>query len=266
MKVVLLKLGGSLITDKTKKFTANLSVIKNLCRQIKEALDYDNNLRLVIGNGGGSFPHYPALKYQMSQGIKTAKQLRGFCEVADAAARLNRMIVAELLAAGVNAFSLNPSSMIVARNGSIKDFFIEPVVSLINLNITPVIYGDIVCDEKMGSAIFSTEKLLTEIAFQLKNRGFNVTKAIHNGITEGVLDSDGKIIEKINKNNFVKIKNSLKGASGYDVTGGMLHKVEESLKLAKEGIKSVIINGSTHRSLLKNALLGKRIKGTSIGY
>ena len=69
-KLIIVKLGGSLITDKTKPFTARMEIIADLAQQIKEALDEDKNLSLIIGNGGGSFPHYPAVKYQMNDGIK----------------------------------------------------------------------------------------------------------------------------------------------------------------------------------------------------
>jgi len=58
-KIVLIKLGGSLITNKQKPFTPKISVIDDLSRQIKEALDEDKSLQLIIGNGGGSFPHCP---------------------------------------------------------------------------------------------------------------------------------------------------------------------------------------------------------------
>ena len=47
-KLIFLKLGGSLITDKAKPYTAKYDVISDLARQIKEALDEDNKIKLVI--------------------------------------------------------------------------------------------------------------------------------------------------------------------------------------------------------------------------
>jgi isopentenyl phosphate kinase len=44
-----------------------------------------------------------------------------------------------------------------------------------------------------------------------------------------------------------------------------MHKVEESLELAKKGISSLIISGISEKNLLKKALLGKKVTGTSIG-
>jgi hypothetical protein len=51
---------------------------------------------------------------------------------------------------------------------------------------------------------------------------------------------------------------------GFDVTGGVLHKVKESLYLTKYEIKSFIINGTGKKNLLKKALLGEKVLGTWI--
>ena len=61
---MLLKLGGSVITDKTQPFTARTDVIERLAREIKNALDErGDDLQLIIGHGAGSFGHPLAEKY-----------------------------------------------------------------------------------------------------------------------------------------------------------------------------------------------------------
>jgi len=263
-KIILIKLGGSLITDKQKPFTPKISIIDDLSRQIKEALEIDQNLQLVIGNGGGSFPHYPALKYQMNQGIKRDEQKLGFCLVQDAASRLNRIVVDSLLRHNLKAVSLSPSSMIITRKGKIKRIFSYPLFSILNLGLIPVTYGDIVFDEENKSFILSTERILNFLALFLKKKGFKVNKVIHSGVTQGVLDEKGRTVKKITLKNFSQIKKNLYRTLGFDVTGGMLHKVEESLRLTKHKIKSFIINGTVKKDLLKNALLGEKVEGTWI--
>jgi len=262
--IILLKLGGSLITDKSKPFTARMHIIEDLARQIKEALNENPQLQLVIGNGSGSFAHYPAVQYKMNGKIINEDQKMGFGFVQDAASQLNRIIVLTLLKAGVRAISLNPSSMIISKGGKIKKFFIEPVINLLNLGMTPVLYGDIVYDETLGAKIYSTEQLLTEIAMRFKKRGIIVKKIIHNGATKGVLDQKGELIPTISRKNFSSLKKVFSSIKGFDVTGGMLHKVEESLKLADSGFESLIINGFSKKNLLKDALLGKKVIGTHI--
>jgi isopentenyl phosphate kinase len=263
-KLILIKLGGGLITDKEKPFTVKMEIIADLSRQIKEALNEDKNLNLIIGNGGGSFPHYLAIQYQMNNGINNEEQKYGFCAVQDAAARLNRIVVAELLKAGVRAISVNPSSMIVAKEGKIKELFIKPIIEMINLGIVPVLYGDIVIDKKIGAKIFSTERLLAEIALRLQKSKVKVDRVIQNGLTKGVLDKNGNVIALINRKNFKTFKKVFYQTKGYDVTGGMSHKVKECLNLSRYKIKSLIINGALRQNLLKRAILGERVTGTVI--
>ncbi len=262
--ITLLKLGGSLITDKSKPFTAKLAIIDDLARQIKEALEEDTQLKLIIGNGSGSFAHYPAVQYKMSDGIGNEKQKMGFCLVQDAASKLNRIVVAAFLKVGVRAISLNPSSMIVSSHGVIRNFFIDPLIGLLPLGIVPVLYGDIVIDEIDGSHIYSTEELLGEVGRKLLKRGDSIERIIHNGVTPGVLDIKGELITSIKKEEFATLKQIFYKTDGYDVTGGMLHKVEEAIKLADRGIHTLIINGTAQKDLLKKALLGMKVKGTLI--
>ena len=84
------------------------------------------------------------------------------------------------------------------------------------------------------------------------------------GNTDGVYDERGNTIDKITPKNFAEVKKVLGGSKSIDVTGGMLHKVEESLNLAKKlNIKTLIINGNMENSLLK-AILGKEVVSTII--
>ena len=62
---------------------------------------------------------------------------------------------------------------------------------------------------------------------------------------------------------FKKIRHGIKGSISTDVTGGMLHKVTESLLLAGKGAKIIIINGNNKDELLKT-LLNKPHQGTEI--
>ena len=50
-ELVFLKLGGSLITDKTQPYTPKLDIIEDAALQISTALRTQPDLRLVIGHG-----------------------------------------------------------------------------------------------------------------------------------------------------------------------------------------------------------------------
>ena len=68
-ELVFLKLGGSLITDKTQAYTARLDKLADLATQIAHSLQTHPDLRLVLGHGSGSFGHTAAKKYRTRDGL-----------------------------------------------------------------------------------------------------------------------------------------------------------------------------------------------------
>lgn len=254
--LIFLKLGGALITT-PKPYTPHLLKIKEIAKEIYQ-LRQKMNFQLLLGNGGGSFPHISAKKYKTKEGIVNKKSIRGISIVENDAAKLNRILIEELIRAGENAISIQPSSIFLTDNNTIKSYYLEPLKYYLKYDMIPVIYGDVVIDIKKGCTILSTEALFNFLAKKLKPK-----KIIMMSKVDGVYDSNKKIIPEINKENFSKIKNFLKGADKIDVTGGMLHKVEESVEIAKEGVEVCIIGGK--KGNLKKCLKGEPI-GTLIRY
>ena len=261
-ELILIKLGGSLITDKNQPFTEKPLVIRRLAEEIHQARQQSEKL-VIIGHGGGSYPHVPALKFKTNEGVIGENSFQGIAEVQDAAARLNRIVVKTFLEIGERAISFSPSSFTISKNRKIKDSFLTPLLRTLDFKMLPVVYGDVVLDLKIGCCILSTETILNHLAINLRKK-FKVEKIIYTGITDGVYDQAGKTISTINQVQFRKLKRYLGGSAGIDVTGGMLHKVEESLKLAKLGVETIIINGAKANNLEK-AILGKRVRGTWVG-
>ena len=109
-EIVFLKLGGSLITDKTRVEHARVRVIRRLAREIKGALQTRPDLRLVLGHGSGSFGHVAAKKYETRNGVKDAAGWIGFTKVAAAAARLNQIVTDIFMDEDVPVISLPPSA------------------------------------------------------------------------------------------------------------------------------------------------------------
>ncbi len=260
MTLSLVKLGGSLLTDKKKKEALKKKRLQRLCREIHSGKKKE---QLIVGHGGGSFPHYPAHKYKVKGGIKNKNSLKGFALTSDAAARLNRIVVRELLKAGENAVSVQPSAWLIARNEKIHTSFLEQFMLYLKKGFLPVPYGDAVLDSRLGVTIASTEKVLGELALKLNGKRLIVVTD-----TEGVFTADpasgkkAEFVPEITDKNYKELRERLKGARGTDVTGGMLHKVEELHGLAKQGIRCQIISGKKKNNL-KKALLGKKI-GTII--
>ena len=253
--LVFVKLGGSLITDKSKPYTTRDDVIKRLCKEIHESRK-GKDFTLLIGHGGGSFPHISASKYETHKGVINEKSWEGFVRVQNDAATLNRIIVSSLIEAGENAISIQPSASCIARNDSIIEWYTKPIETSLSKGLIPVPYGDVCLDEKKGCCIISTEEIFRFLSERLKPE-----RIIMMGKTDGVLDSKGETIKEITKKNFKDIKQSLDSSDGVaDVTGGMVLKVEKALEV---GIEVEIING-LKPELLKRSLLGERGLGTII--
>ncbi len=264
METVFLKLGGSLITFKGKKFRADKKTINRLAKEIREALK-ERPVNLVIGHGGGSFPHTPAHKYSVHLGMVDKNSTLGFVLTQDAAAQLNRILMAALLKEGVRAVSFQPSAWAIARKGDIELTFTTPIRLALEKGIVPVVYGDAALDLGQGICILSTEKLLSHLALDLgANRVIMATRVdmVYSG--DPKKKKGAEPIPAITSGNFRDIQPLLSGASERDVTGGMAHKVGSLFRLSANGIHCEIAGGMIPGNI-KNALLGKPHKGTTIG-
>ena len=260
--VILIKLGGSIITDKTTPYTARQSTIGRLAKEIGEA-SQRCEASFVIGNGAGSFGHIPAKEYCLVEGKKDNKSLEGVAVTHNAAAQLNLLVVSALIQAKIKAISLAPASCFVAKGGKIASFFSSPFFTYLHLGLVPVVFGDVVSDSNGGYSILSTDTLLSFLAKELKEKKYNVGKVIHVGITDGVLDGNGKTIPIISSKNYSQIQHVIGKASTMDVTGGMAYKVRQAMELASDDIETWIVNGEKEGVLVR-AVRGENVRGTII--
>ncbi len=262
-KLILIKLGGSLITDKNKSYTAKPRIISRLAKEIKKA--HLRGHRIIISHGSGSFGHTLANQYQTANGIKSRKDIRGLCLVQQDAIAINRIINKIFLKNKLDCLSFFPSSFSFSQNKKLKTIYLEPIIAALKMEIIPIVFGDIILDEKIGCCIFSGETTLGNLSSQLMVDGFKIEKVIQCGTTDGVYNSQKKTIPNITPKNFKEFKSWISGAKGVDVTGGMLHKVEESLKVAKLDISVYIINGKRKNNLYK-AIISHPTTGTLISH
>lgn len=254
-KITLVKLGGSIITDKKVPYVARLDVIKRLAKELKSGF-----APLIIAHGSGSFGHTSAAKFGGKKGYTTTI---GIAKVARDAMEINRIIMDILVDEGLPAISFRPMSMILASRGKPEKMFFESLEQALSQGLIPVVYGDVILDKEWKSTIYSGETTLNNIALYLKDKGFSINKIIEVGETDGVYDDKKKTIPNISKTTFPKIKQFIFKLNTTDVTGGMEHKIQEALEIAKAGIQTEIINGNKNNEL-RNAVLGKPTKGTVI--
>lgn len=248
---VFLKLGGSLITDKSSPYTPRPEVIRRLAEEVRAALTARSDLELVIGHGSGSFGHAAAAPYGTRQGVHTPHEWRGYAEVAAAAARLNRLVSDLFLETGVPVLSLQPSASARCRDGVLVHLETAPIRDALAHGLVPLIYGDVALDEIRGGTIASTEDLFIYLTPLLTpQRILLVTRVA------GVLDDQGEVIPTISPADLPALRPALRGAHGVDVTGGMADKVERMAALVEQhpGLVVSIFSGETP-GVLASALL-----------
>ena len=258
-ELVLLKLGGSLITDKMQPNTPRLDVIERLAGEIKTAIDArQDDLILIIGHGSGSFGHPPASKYKITAGATGPESWLGLAETSAAAARLNRIIVDKLLEAGVPAISFQPSASTRTRKDQLMYFETYSIREVIKHGLIPVVYGDVTVDAVQGVNIVSTEKIFDNLAREL-----NPNRILLAGDMDGVFTADPKtnadadLIEDIDSTSWQEIEGVLGGSQATDVTGGMYSKVRAMyhLTLAMPPMQAMIFSGEKEGNV-REVLLG----------
>lgn len=252
---ILLKLGGSLITDKTQPHTARLEVLARLADEIAIALSEKPSLRLVLGHGSGSFGHVPAKKYGTRQGVRSEEAWQGFADVWHEANSLNQLVIEALHAAGLPAITFSPAASVTARNGQIVEWNMAPLETALEKGLLPVVHGDVAFDTVLGGTILSTEDLFAHLARQLRP-----ARLLLAGLEEGVWENYPlctRLINKITPQSLAKVQLGLGDSASTDVTGGMESKVHQTLALVEEipSLQALIFSGAMPGNV-QLALLG----------
>ncbi len=264
-ELILLKLGGSLITDKTMPYTPRFDILAELAAQISAALRTYPNLSLVLGHGSGSFGHTAAKQYRTRDGVGVGSPRpywHGFSEVWYQASQLNRFVMDALRNEEIPSVALGPVSAVTASDGKLRSWDLGPLKAALAAGLVPVVHGDVIFDDARGGTILSTEDLFEHIARELRPQ-----RVLLAGL-EGAVWADYPArklrVEKITPASFDGVRASLGASHGADVTGGMESKVRQMLDLVQQvpGLTAQIFSGEQPGNLQK-ALAGETL-GTLI--
>jgi isopentenyl phosphate kinase len=260
---IFLKLGGSLITDKTREQTSRLDVIRRLVREIRQATDARPELELLIGHGSGSYGHFVGQRYRTREGIVNDESWRGYAETGAVAARLNRQVTDALLEAGLPVLAVQPSASALCRDGDLLRLEVRPIVTALENGLIPLVYGDVALDEVRGCTIISTEEIFCYLTRLLRPQ-----RIILAGVVDGVYDHDplreptARPIAEISPANYAQVAQNLSGSHGVDVTGGMSSKVRQMATLARR-VPGLVVHLTTGKEpgRLRQVLLSPQAAG-----
>lgn len=230
-----IKLGGSVITDKSGREAADLPLISRLAGEIARARSANPALRLIIGHGSGSFGHHYAAKYGVHRGLAADADWMGFVLTAGAALRLNRIVVDALLNAGVPALQIQPSAALQSAAGQIAAWDTTAVATALEHGLFPVVHGDVAFDTVQGSAIISTEQFLAHLALATSLRPARIILVGEDAVytADPRVDMMAERIPLITAANIDEVLHGAAGSHAVDVTGGMRSKLDLMWRLVQ---------------------------------
>lgn len=254
--MILVKLGGSVITDKTQYKAFRKETMARLAREISES-----GARVILVHGAGSFGHVLAHQHRLQEGSVDDSQIPGLAKVAEDVRELDLKVIKELNEAGLNTISLPPSAIGRLRKGKLEKMDLSLFQKYLELGITPVTFGDVMLDEDRGFGICSGDQLMEALA-----KEFLPEKVIFVSDVDGIFtcdpneDSKAQLIATVDRN---VLKQLPKGNRCKDVTGSIFGKIESMLRLCSHGCQPIIINGHKEGRLAA-ALRGESVLGSMV--
>ncbi len=254
--MILIKLGGSVITDKSEYRKFDEEQTSRLCKEMASS-----GKNVMVVHGAGSFGHVIAKKYSLQKGLEDFSQIPAVVQVQYDVRELSQYVVKELMKAGLPAVSVPPGSCFVMDNGRLIADNDETIKALAHIGIMPVLFGDVVADRSKGFGICSGDQAMEVLA-----KIFKPDKIVFISDVDGLFtadpksDKDAKLIEDVTNENLGSISSELAVA---DVTGGIRGKIEEMLSMCNYTDECVLLNG-TVPGRLQAFLKGEQVTCTRV--
>ena len=228
---IVVKLGGSLITDKTSQMPKidklQMSKIGSILNQEK----YD----LILVHGAGSYGHPIAKKYAIAQGSDgTTEQEEAVQETRKQVRELNQELCKYLNEEGMDIVPISPSlNMKTKGPNEIIDFPINMFDEVLNIGKTPITYGDVTDDERQGICVLSGDLLMSELS-KIYKPLYSIFVMDQAGVFDGdPCNPESSVMPSINYDTVKILLNQNSSSPTIDVTGGLIRKVECALNIAK---------------------------------
>ena len=197
--LVLVKVGGSALTDKAGVEVLRTCELRETARQVARAVG--TGVRLVVVHGAGSFGHTQARRFGVKAGffceegvgggaavmgegvvavaqggadgaqqeagrmqMQSGNPAFGFADTRRSVTRLNHYVVEALINEGVAAVGVSPFPTWKTDKGLLVSDKAEEVAELLRLGFVPVLHGDAVLDRTSGCTILSGDKVMERLA------------------------------------------------------------------------------------------------------
>jgi len=254
----LVKLGGSVITDKARPLVFRAQVTRRLARELAPSIGEG----LIVVHGAGSFGHVRAAQYDLANGLKGSEQEMGTAIVQRDVRDLNIRVIDAMLEAGIPAVSIPAGSFMELESGHMAHFDAGPFQRARARGLVPVTFGDVLMDTELGVSIASGDLLMASLAAVFKpDMSVFVTKV--DGVFAGdPSDPGARLIRTVSPDD-AQVANGSADDGVADVTGSMGGKLAEAFQVASSSKDTWSIGGG-RPGRLRALLEGRRVKGTRV--
>ncbi|XP_045168635.2 uncharacterized protein LOC123531596 [Mercenaria mercenaria] len=245
---LIVKFGGSAVTDKTKLETLDEESLRKAAELISQC--YKQRLTCIVVHGAGSFGHHQAKEYNVNSGWvhfedknEMDRVKRGFCLTRKSVTMLNQHVVNSLLQQNIPAVGLSVCGEWVTEEGTVVTYSTNSVRDALRNGFIPVLHGDCVLDRVKGCNILSGDTIIRTLSEAFKvNRVVFLTsvKGVYNCPPEN--NSEACLLKTITvgKHGNSTATSSGEGRNidtkneGTDVTGGMTLKFQTAVGIARD--------------------------------
>jgi isopentenyl phosphate kinase len=242
---VLVKLGGSLVTDKATESTFQRPAARRLLAEVAKA-----NVPTVLLHGAGSFGHPQAARHKLGQ---AKAKPDGVSEVQAAVGALAAQMVSLAHDAGLRPLHFPLHTAVRSEGGVLEDLPFESVAKAVEEGYTPMMHGTLVRDSGLAWRVLSADELMQEFAAELTPRLAVFATDVDGIFTEDPGKPGAKLLEKVGPDAAV----GGSGGRGADVTGRMASKLARARAVATH-CPTLVLNGQVRGRLL-DALKGKPV-------
>ncbi len=247
----MIKLGGSVLTNKNRKYSFRSHVVKRLIKEIKNSSVEE----YILVHGGGSFGHPRAKKFGLNTQEPT-DPAEGMAKVQLDMRRMNNHLLELMMDEGIWGVSMPGGLITIFEDGDLYELDKEIVQRYLSLDTVPVAFGDAAIDKKRGLTICSGDDIMLGLSsladkavFVSDVDGIYKDETLKRTVTEGILPLENDDVPGRKK--FT------------DVTGGMNKKLKKMLEISEHNTRAYLVNGDK-KDRLRKILDGEEVVCTEV--
>lgn len=250
--LIVVKLGGSALTEKKRKFTPRLGEIHRAAKQMAEL---GKRFSVLVVHGAGSYGHIPVKQWGLEAGFRNEGQLNGLVATKLKLLEWEVIFARIFLKHHVHLVPIVASDFIVTRNGRISHADLRSVRNWVRMGCIPSTGGDIVSDLRKGFSVVSGDQIAAYLAVK-----FQASKLIFGVDVDGIfsanpkLDRNARIMTELTPREALGAADRAGVVDVPDVTGGMAGKIREALAATSNGIPVYFVNLTKSDRLTKVAM------------